>query len=72
MNAEVIIQFFRNNSLTLKSKIISEIKRSKMNETKKIKVIITIIKSHKPEIQTSDSEVKEGKKISDLTISFIT
>lgn len=43
-----------------------------MNETKKIKVIITIIKSHKPEIQTSDSEVKEGKKISDLTISFIT
>lgn len=37
-NAEAIILFFRNNSLTSKSKMINEIKWSKMNETKIMKV----------------------------------
>lgn len=38
VNAEATILFFRDNSLTLKTKITNEIKESKMTETKEIKV----------------------------------
>lgn len=38
MSAEATTLFFRGNSLTLKSKITNEIKQSKMNKTRKIKV----------------------------------
>jgi len=37
-NAEPTILFFRDNSLTLKSKITNEIKQSKINETRKTEV----------------------------------
>lgn len=38
VNAEATILFFRDNLLTLKTKITNEIKQSKMTETKEIKV----------------------------------